>query len=529
MIFIILITRQRKEFGSINIRLVKTASLYSLQELTHEKVSHQLSELVTEMQETEKQFAAQLDQLHDNFKLSGSNLIHYLVLRSSEIREAQEYLHHVGLSSLTNSESHTQAQVINVLNWLNPQALNIPNLNCDFETASKLRLIHAEQLLGVYPIQDRPHIMVTFSVELMQDRMLVEEMLNEGMSVVRINCAHDSPEVWLNMIEVLKKAIAKTGRNCKVYMDLGGPKIRIRSIEAKRRNDNAKLPVSEGKKLILSPLPEAIEESGKRRKKEHDVLYVEPREIVAMIKPGEHIYFDDGKFEAKVLAVQPDTVIVKVVRISTKKPFLKPGKGINLPDSELNIPALTEEDKSNIPFICQHADMVGYSFVSKPEDVETLRNELNKYSFHHKPAIVLKIERLSALQNLPALLMNGMKDEALGVMIARGDLAVEIGFERLSEIQEEILWICEAAHVPVIWATQVLETLNKTGYATRSEITDAAMGVKSECVMLNKGKYIIKTIKTLDDILTRQLGHVNKKRYIMRPLGIARTFIQNRS
>lgn len=491
-------------------------------------MSHQLSELVEEMQETEKQFAQQLDTLHDNFKLSGSNLIHYLVLRSSEIREAQEFLHHMGLSSLTNSESHTLAQVISVLHWLNRETSPLRLPSCDFETASKLRLIHAEQLLGVFPIQDRPHIMVTFSVELMEDRMLVEEMLNEGMSVVRINCAHDNPEIWLQMIQVLKKAIAKTGRNCKVYMDLGGPKIRIRSIDPVRKVNSERLPVSEGKKLILSSLVDDHEELTKKRKKEWDVLYVEPREILTMIKPGEHIYFDDGKFEAKVLSVEVNKVVVKVVRISTKKPYLKPAKGINLPDSELDIPPLTEEDKANIPFICQYADMVGYSFVSKPEDVNALRTEITKFSNHHRPAIVLKIERLSALQNLPALLMNGMQDEALGVMIARGDLAVEIGFERLSEIQEEILWICEAAHVPVIWATQVLETLNKTGYATRSEITDAAMGVKSECVMLNKGKYIIKTIKTLDDILTRQLGHVNKKRYIMRPLGVARSFIQNR-
>ncbi len=204
----------------------------SLQEITQEKVSHQLADLVNEMQQTEQKFAAPLSELHDNFKLSGANLIHYLVLRSNEIREAQEYLHHVGLSSLTNSESHTQFQLLNVLGWLDH---NIPKANgtlCDFETASKLRMIHAEQLLGVYPIQDRPHIMVTFSIELMKDRMLVEEMLNEGMSVARINCAHDTPEVWLNMILVLKKAIAKTGRNCKIYMDLGGPKIRIKTIAA---------------------------------------------------------------------------------------------------------------------------------------------------------------------------------------------------------------------------------------------------------------------------------------------------------
>jgi pyruvate kinase len=169
--------------------------------------------------------------------------------------------------------------------------------------------------------------------------------------------------------------------------------------------------------------------------------------------------------------------------------------------------------------------MVGYSFVISPEDIELLRSELRKYGEGRLPAIILKIERLSAIQNLPALLLNGMKDESLGVMIARGDLAVEIGFERLSEIQEEILWICEAAHVPVIWATQVLETLNKTGYATRSEITDAAMGGRAECVMLNKGSYIVKTIKMLEDILTRQMGHIQKKRHIMRPLNIARKFL----
>lgn len=258
-----------------------------------------------------------------------------------------------------------------------------------------------------------------------------------------------------------------------------------------------------------------------------DTLFVEPKELLTMIKPGEHIFFDDGKFEARVMEVEPEKVMVKIMRISTKKPVLRPEKGINLPDSELTIPSLMEEDIENIPFICQHADMVGYSFVNNPADVEKLRAEINKHAKKRRPAIVLKIERLTAVQNLPALLINGMKDEALGVMIARGDLAVEIGFERLSEIQEEILWVCEAAHVPVIWATQVLETLNKTGYATRSEITDAAMGVRAECVMLNKGKYIVKTIKTLADILTRQLGHKNKKRYIMRPLGVAKAFIQS--
>ncbi len=498
----------------------------ALQGLTREKVSRQLVGLVREMKKTELKFGSLLADVHENFRLSGANLIHYLVLRNNEIREAQEYLHHIGLSSLTNSESHTLFQVQNVLNWLENKPLpSKKNISCNFEDASRLQLLHAEKLLGEFPGQDRPHIMVTFDAKLMQERKLVEEMLNEGMSVARINCAHNTPEIWLKMISVLKKAIAKTGKNCKVYMDLAGPKIRVKSISPYKKDESLALPVWEGKELLLTHT-DTQKTKNKKSKTKTDILFIEPKELLDMIKVGEHIFFDDGKFEAKVIKSEPGRVLVKIVRISAKKHFLKPERGINLPDSEITIPTLTEEDKQNIPFICAHADMVGYSFVNSPEDIDMLRKELNKFSGRRKPNVILKIERLTAVQNLPALLINGMKDEAMGVMIARGDLAVEIGFERLSEIQEEILWICEAAHVPVIWATQVLETLNKTGYATRSEITDAAMSGRAECVMLNKGKHIVKTIETLSDILTRQQGHVNKKRYIMRPLGIAKNFLE---
>jgi pyruvate kinase len=111
-----------------------------------------------------------------------------------------------------------------------------------------------------------------------------------------------------------------------------------------------------------------------------------------------------------------------------------------------------------------------------------------------------------------------MRSPRVGVMIARGDLAVEVGFERLAEVQEEIMWACEAAHVPVIWATQVLDTLARTGQATRAEVTDAAMSERAECVMLNKGPYISDAIGALDSILTRMHEHQNKKRSLLRRL-----------
>jgi pyruvate kinase len=168
---------------------------------------------------------------------------------------------------------------------------------------------------------------------------------------------------------------------------------------------------------------------------------------------------------------------------------------------------------------------VGYSFVRNAADISNLQTELKAIS-ETPPLMIVKIETPEAVSNLPSLLMEGMKKKAFGVMIARGDLAVEIGFERMGEIQEEILWICEAAHVPVVWATQVLESLNKSGMATRSEITDAGQSANAECVMINKGDHTIEVMETLKDILQRSAEHRVKKRFRFRQLKIAERFLK---
>jgi pyruvate kinase len=150
-------------------------------------------------------------------------------------------------------------------------------------------------------------------------------------------------------------------------------------------------------------------------------------------------------------------------------------------------------------------------------DVCRLQDELRQLDAAQL-GIVLKIENARAFENLPALLLAAMASQRVGVMIARGDLAVEVGFERLAEVQEEIMWACEAAHVPVIWATQVLETMAQTGRPSRAEVTDAAMSVRAECVMLNKGPHILEAIETLDSILSRMGDHQRKKRSMLRRL-----------
>ena len=125
---------------------------------------------------------------------------------------------------------------------------------------------------------------------------------------------------------------------------------------------------------------------------------------------------------------------------------------------------------------------------------------------------------MGGFEALPLMLLEAMRWEDVGVMIARGDLAVEAGFERMAEVQEEILWLCEAGHVPVVWATQVLESLAKKGLPSRAEVTDAAMGQRAECVMLNKGPFVVDAIEALDDILVRMEGHARKKSDLLRRL-----------
>lgn len=157
---------------------------------------------------------------------------------------------------------------------------------------------------------------------------------------------------------------------------------------------------------------------------------------------------------------------------------LKAEKGINLPESQLSLPALSAKDVEDLPFVVKHADMVALSFVQRPQDIEALLREMQKLKASQL-GIVLKIETQAGFNGLPLLLLAAMRHPRVAVMVARGDLGVEVGFERLSEVQEEILWLCEAAHVPVIWATQVLESLAKGGMPSRAEVTDAAMGKPS--------------------------------------------------
>jgi pyruvate kinase len=248
-------------------------------------------------------------------------------------------------------------------------------------------------------------------------------------------------------------------------------------------------------------------------------------QVFQYVKRGDRIAFDDGKIGGVVREAAAEHLVVEITRADPGGSKLGADKGINLPDSDLHLPPLTEKDLANLDFVAQHADIVGLSFVRKAEDVLLLHRELEVRG-SSDTGIILKIENRQAFENLPRLLLAGLRSRRLGIMVARGDLAVELGFERLAEVQEEILWLCEAAHVPVVWATQVLETLAKTGQPSRAEVSDATMGVSAECVMLNKGPHIIEAVNFLDNILRRMQLHHHKKRSLLRSLSVSEMVLE---
>jgi pyruvate kinase len=243
-------------------------------------------------------------------------------------------------------------------------------------------------------------------------------------------------------------------------------------------------------------------------------------QLLRHVDPGDRVILDDGRIFAVVEDSGPDGLLCRVTRLVKSPARLRSGKGIAFPDSALSLGQLGAQDEAALDFALEHADGVGVSFVATPSDVSLVGDRIRQAG---RPGfgMVLKVETRGAVSHLPAILFAALAYDPVGIMIARGDLAVELSFERLAEMQEELLWFGEACHLPVIWATQVLDNVAQSGLPTRAEVTDAAMSMRAECVMLNKGPFIATATRMLADIIQKMEAHQYKKRSLYRRLSVA--------
>lgn len=479
-------------------------------------------------------------------------------LRRKDRRHLQLKLASLGLSSLGHAESHVLAnvdKVLGILHRLTHQAWSDRSDDEPVGINSSRRLLeqHSGDLLGPQPGERAVRIMVTLPSEAAGDFDLVEQLVVSGMNIARINCAHDDADKWRSMAEHVRNAARAHSADVRILMDLGGPKLRVTDVAVARviaetdrstyivpgielrrerkgtgarRGEIRGVPETPGSLLLrtgdllritASDIAQPVGADNRSDPRRVPSIACTLPEVFGQVRAGERIFFDDGHIGGVIREASSEGLTVQIVSANLKGSRLAGDKGINLPDSKLELPALTGKDIEDLEAVARHADLVGLSFVQRPRDVEALHAQLKMLKADHL-GVVLKIETRRAFERLPELMLAAMHCRSAGVMIARGDLAVECGYERLAEVQEEILWAAEAAHMPVIWATQVLETLAKTGQPSRAEITDAAMGERAECVMLNKGPHILEAIRALDDILKRMQSHQSKKRALLRAL-----------
>jgi pyruvate kinase len=605
----------------------------------------ELGALRSELVHLETAACALLEGISPTYVESALNLLHYVALRRHDLRNLQDRLTDLGLSSLGRAEGCVLANLDAVLQILQhlvdqpKQPGRQPVHQLNFTTGKAMLDAHAQALLGPNPDRGPVRILVTMPGEAANNYDLVRDLLKGGMNCMRINCAHDNQATWAGMIAHLRRAELELEKKCRVLMDLPGPKLRTGALEpgpkvvkCRPKRDcfgrvlaPARIWLTPAEQPQTAPLPaeaclpvpgewlaqlgpgerirfrdtrgasrsltvgQAVDSGrwaevsktsyfatgtvlrlwspGNRGHKsdcqvgdvppltlpiiakpgetliltrdsspgrpgirdEQGVIQCPARigctlpQVFDAVRPGERVWFDDGRIGGRIRKANQEELDVLITQASTKGSKLGADKGINLPDTALRLPALTDQDVEILQFIASHADLVGLSFIHEPADVTEIQKQLVKHG-GQELGIVLKIETQRAFEQLPQLLLAAMRGPCVGVMIARGDLAVECGYERLAELQEEILWICEAAHVPVIWATQVLESLAKEGTPSRAEITDAAMGERAECVMLNKGPHIVRAVHVLDDILKRMRGHQHKKRPMLRQLSLAGRF-----
>ena len=591
------------------------------------QIRNLLQEIHDRARSLEEKYADDLARVHPEFREGAYNLVHYLALRKTETESLRSALRRLGLYSLAHAERNVLGAVTAVqraIDALTGVTVADPaDLTHDIRTRNPSAAAHRRSILGPSPEGRNASIMVTLPTDAANNTELVAGMIDAGMNVARVNCAHDNAETWERMIANVRVAAKEARTECRVIMDLAGPKLRTgelkpgpRVIHIRPKRDPQGRVIAprrirlipedtlqRGTKMAVIPVPKECTDlarvgdeirfrdtRGKKRRmlvteknekgivlesfqgsyigtgtkltlrrndvgekleyrvgelppverplllgvgdtlvihadnrpgeparEDADGVVIEPAHIACQqpevfnyLVPGETISLNDGKISGTITDVDPERILVQITKAKPTGSRLRGYRGMNFPSSDIQLPGLTNMDKVNLEFVARHADAVSLSFVNKPGDVELLHAELDRLGADEL-GLVIKVETKRGFKRLARVMLAAMRRYPIAVMIARGDLAVECGWARLAELQKEIIWICDAARVPVIWATQVLENEAKKGLPSRAEITDAAESQHADCVMLNKGPHILAAIRTLDSILRRMQSLRDRK------------------
>lgn len=341
---------------------------------------------------------------------------------------------------------------------------------------------------------------------------VLKGMLEAGVNVFRINFSHADYKDVSERIKMIRELNDEFGFTAAILADLQGPKLRVGVMK---------------EEVVVNPGDEIIFATGERFEGTKERVYMTYDRFPQDCKPGERILLDDGKLIFEVVSSDKKSEVkAKVIQGGP----LKSKKGVNLPNTNISQPALTEKDIEDAEFaIKQDVDWIALSFVRHAEDLMQLRDLINKHSDHKIP-IIAKIEKPEGVENIDKIVTH-----CDGIMVARGDLGVEVPAEEVPLIQKQLVLRAKKARIPVIIATQMMETMISSLTPTRAEVNDVANSVMdgADAVMLSGetsvGKYPVQVIKQMADILKKvedsdlikvpQLPpHIRTNRYITKSI-----------
>ena len=317
---------------------------------------------------------------------------------------------------------------------------------------------------------------------------VLDALIAAGVDVFRLNFSHGSHESHAESFRLIKEAIKRSGRNVAVLGDLCGPKIRVGHFE------NGPIELVEGKTITITV---------RKVPGNSNLIPSEYEHLAKDVKAGDRILMADGTRELRVESVDGTEILCTVIRGGS----LSDRKGINLPNIEISAPSFTEKDRDDAAFACKlGVDYIAMSFVRTAEDVREVKRFIAEQGADIP--VMSKIEKPEAIRNIEAIL-----DASDAIMIARGDLGVEMPAEEIPLIQKELTHMCICANKPVVVATQMLESMISAGTPTRAEVTDVAWAAMAgaDAVMLSGetsvGKYPVEAVKTMDRIVRMIEGY----------------------
>ncbi len=341
-------------------------------------------------------------------------------------------------------------------------------------------MISASQA-GSYGKMRRTKIIATFGPAVASVSKL-SQLAAAGVNLFRVNCSHGTTQDFVRAANIIKSATKKGRFPAGLIFDISGPKLRLERFDGK-------LNIKPGQTMKLI--------AGQTDLANRTVAVNHP-EIISSVKKGEKVFIDDGTIVLDTVAAGKRWITLRAVNGGT----ILPGKGINLPRTDIKIPTISDKDRDDIKTAIRvKADYIALSFVRSPADIDQARRVISSYGGDQR--IIAKLEKRGAIDNLEKILK-----VADGVMIARGDLGVELPYAELPRLQKRIIRLSNVQHKPVIVATQMLESMRFSPRATRAEVNDVASAVydMADAVMLSAetatGKYPLESVKTMDQIVT---------------------------